>query len=66
MDVSVAISVAKQKADTFTVWIALAIIFTPGGFEIESSIIAAGTADALLNSVGIFLIVSPRRSFVGY
>ena len=39
-------------------WIAVAIILTPGGFEIVSSLTAEdGSEAAFLNSFGIFLMV---------
>jgi len=37
-------------------WISFAIIFTPGGFQIEALIEASGGAAALFNSVGFYLI----------
>ena len=39
-------------------WIAFAIVLTPGGFEIASSIEAAQGASAFYDSFGFFLIVS--------
>jgi len=46
-------------------WIATAIILTPGGFEIESSLTAAdGSAVSFLNSFGLFLMVcTPHNTF---
>ena len=41
-------------------WIALAIIFTPGGFDIESLLVENGNMDMYYNSVGIFFMVSRR------
>lgn len=37
-------------------WIAVAIILTPGGFGIESSLTVDGNADMFLNSFGLFLM----------
>ena len=37
-------------------WIAVAIILTPGGFQIEATLTADG-ADPFLNSFGLFLMV---------
>ncbi|KAF2771077.1 GPR/FUN34 family protein-like protein [Teratosphaeria nubilosa] len=37
-------------------WIATAIILTPGGFEIESSLTANGNAVSFYNSFGLFLM----------
>ncbi|KAJ5676227.1 hypothetical protein N7462_009124 [Penicillium macrosclerotiorum] len=37
-------------------WIAFAIVLTPGGFNIESSIEAAGGAGAFYDSMGLFLM----------
>lgn len=39
-------------------WISFAIILTPGGFEIESSIESAGGATMFYNSMGLYLLVS--------
>jgi len=36
-------------------WIAFAIVFTPGGFQIESTIITAQGAATLYDSLGLFL-----------
>ena len=38
-------------------WISFAIILTPGGFEIESTIEDAAGGKALLDSVGFYLMV---------
>jgi len=55
-------------------WIAFAIIFTPGGFEIESTIVTAQGAAILYDSIGLFLAVrlnpqlrhlSPQLTFFG-
>lgn len=39
-------------------WISFAIVLTPGGFEIESSIESAGGATMFYNSMGLYLLVS--------
>lgn len=39
-------------------WIGTAIILTPGGFEIESTLEATGGAAEFLNSFGLYLFVS--------
>ena len=39
-------------------WISFAIILTPGGFEIESSVEKAAGAGGLLDCIGFFLMVS--------
>ena len=49
-------------------WLAFAIIFTPGGFEIQASVEATpGSALQFLDSFGLFLMVSfpclPLNSF---
>lgn len=38
-------------------WIGTAIILTPGGFQIESSLETAGGAPEFLNSFGLYLMV---------
>jgi succinate-acetate transporter protein len=38
-------------------WISFAILLTPGGFQIESSITTAAGGTALLNSIGLYLMV---------
>ena len=38
-------------------WISFAIILTPGGFEIEETVIEAETASGFENVVGFFLMV---------
>ena len=42
-------------------WIATAIILTPGGFEIVSSLETAGGASEFTNSFGIYLMVSEEE-----
>lgn len=37
-------------------WISFAIVLTPGGFEIESSIESAGGATMFYNSMGLYLL----------
>jgi succinate-acetate transporter protein len=41
-------------------WIAFAIIFTPGGFDIQSQLVEAdnGSMDMYYNSVGLFFMVN--------
>ena len=39
-------------------WLAFAIILTPGGFQIEETIMTAQDATAWHNSFGFFLMVS--------
>ena len=39
-------------------WISFAIIFTPGGFQIEETIIASGSAKTLYDCLGFYLMVS--------
>lgn len=39
-------------------WIAFAILLTPGGFEIEQSVVAADGAGGFLYDVSFFLFVS--------
>jgi len=46
-------------------WISFAIILTPGGFRIESTIVEAAGAKGFLDSLGFYLMVSlmaPRSS----
>lgn len=45
-------------------WISLAIVFTPGGFSIMSSLEKAGggTTDMFYDSLGLFLLVRPFPS----
>lgn len=40
-------------------WIAFAIVFTPGGFDIQSSLVTAdnGSTDMFYDSLGLFLMV---------
>ena len=40
-------------------WISFAIVITPGGFAIESTVETADKAAGLFNEIGIFLMVSP-------
>ena len=42
-------------------WIAVGIILTPGGFEIEATLTADGP-EPFLNSFGLFLMVSHRHT----
>jgi uncharacterized protein len=39
-------------------WISFAIILTPGGFEIESTVAEAEGDGGLLNVIGFYLMVS--------
>lgn len=41
-------------------WIGTAIILTPGGFEVEASVIKAGGASAFADEFGFYLIVIPH------
>lgn len=44
-------------------WIGTAIILTPGGFEIESTLTSAGTDPyPFLNSFGLYLMVSDMQN----
>lgn len=43
-------------------WIAFAILLTPGGFEIESTLEEGEGAAGLLNNIGLFLMVSDHLS----
>jgi hypothetical protein len=40
-------------------WLSFAVLFTPGGFEIVSSIEEAQNVNAFYDSFGLFLMVSP-------
>lgn len=40
-------------------WISFAVLLTPGGFDIVSSIETTGGAKAVNDSLGFFLMVSP-------
>lgn len=39
-------------------WLSFAIILTPGGFEIEETVIAADGATGFANEFGLYLMVS--------
>lgn len=46
-------------------WISLAIVFTPGGFNIQSALVEAdgGKMGMFYDSLGLFLMVSTSLSF---
>jgi succinate-acetate transporter protein len=43
-------------------WISFAIILTPGGFEIEETVISGQSSKALYDSLGFYLMVRGIRS----
>lgn len=49
-------------------WIAMAITFTPGGFEISQELIKAdnGSMGMFYDSLGLFLMVSPHCPFIAF
>jgi len=48
-------------------WIAFAIIFTPGGFDIQNTLLEAdnGSTDMYYDSIALFfMVISPITSFL--